>query len=307
MTSVRVKGSLPVAFGFISILSPCSLYFPCTFTFRTSYPTSRHPSSPAAALLVKVKLLYINALSDFHLFLPIRVFISDEVTFQPPTIASISVTVTVHSVVLFPSAVVTVIVAVPAAFAVTFPSLSTVAIAPSLLLHVTFLLVAFAGATFALSFALFPFVSVSEVHLSDTPVTGIPTVTVHVAVLPPSFVVTVIVAVPADFTVTFPSLSTVAIASSLLLHVTLLLVAFVGATVAVSFAFPPAATVSVVLSSDTPVTATFAAVTVTLHSAFTLPLSFAVAVTVASPAFIAVTVPSSTVTTLLSLVDHVTD
>ena len=133
------------------------------------------------------------------------------------------------------------------------------------------------------------------------------TVTLHSAVLPPAFVVAVIVAVPAAFAVTFPSLSTVAIASSLLLHVTLLLVAFAGVTFAVSFAFSPAASVSVVLSSDTPVTATFAAVTVTLHSAFTLPLSFAVTVTVASPAFIAVTVPSSTVTTLLSLVDHVTD
>ena len=53
--------------------------------------------------------------------------------------------------VLLPSSVVTVIVAVPFATAVTFPFASTVATFASLVLKFTFLFVAFAGATVAFS------------------------------------------------------------------------------------------------------------------------------------------------------------
>ena len=69
------------------------------------------------------------------------------------------------------------------------------------------------------------------------PVTGtdIFTVTAQVAVLfDPSAALAVIVAVPLDTAVTNPVLLTVATAVLLLLHVTLLLVAFSGVTVAVS-------------------------------------------------------------------------
>ena len=52
---------------------------------------------------------------------------------------------------MLPSSVVTVIVAVPFATAVTFPFASTVATFASLVLKFTFLFVAFAGATVAFS------------------------------------------------------------------------------------------------------------------------------------------------------------
>ena len=61
---------------------------------------------------------------------------------------------------------------------------------------------------------------------------GLVTVTLHVAVLLPSSVVTVMVAVPTLTPVTSPLL-TVAIEASFVSHVTFLLVAFVGSTVAV--------------------------------------------------------------------------
>jgi hypothetical protein len=54
------------------------------------------------------------------------------------------------------------------------------------------------------------------------------TVTIHFAELPPSWVVTVIVAVPALAPVTLPLLLTVATAVSLLLHVTFLFAALDG-------------------------------------------------------------------------------
>ena len=59
------------------------------------------------------------------------------------------------------------------------------------------------------------------------------TVTVHVAVLPPSFVLTVIVAVPAALAVTTPEEDTVATDVLLEVQVTDLSVAFEGLIVAV--------------------------------------------------------------------------
>jgi len=65
------------------------------------------------------------------------------------------------------------------------------------------------------------------------------TVTEQVSVLPPSLVVTVIVAEPAATAVTTPSFATVAFAGSLVDHVTALFVAFLGSTVGVRVAdFP---------------------------------------------------------------------
>ena len=65
------------------------------------------------------------------------------------------------------------------------------------------------------------------------------TFTTQVAVLPPSFVLTVIVAVPSATAVIFPLLSTVATFSSLEVQVTDLSVASAGNTVAVKVSVSP--------------------------------------------------------------------
>ncbi len=75
----------------------------------------------------------------------------------------------------------------------------------------------------------------------------------QVAVLPPSAVVTVMVAVPVPTAVTFPLASTVATAGLLEVHVTDLLSASAGATVAVSCSELPTVRDSSVLFSVTPV------------------------------------------------------
>ena len=80
------------------------------------------------------------------------------------------------------------------------------------------------------------------------------TVTSQVAVLPPSSVVTVIVAVPSATPVTLPELSTVAIDGALLSQVIFLLPALSGSTVADSFIVPPMFTSIESLSKVTPVT-----------------------------------------------------
>lgn len=76
--------------------------------------------------------------------------------------------------------------------------------------------------------------NVKEVLFRVTPVTGILTVTVHVAfLLESSTEVTVIVAVPEPLGVTTPAFETVATLELELDHVTFLLVALDGKTVAV--------------------------------------------------------------------------
>ena len=82
------------------------------------------------------------------------------------------------------------------------------------------------------------------------------TVTAQVAVLPPSFVVTVMVALPSFIAITVPVEETAAMVSSLEENVTVLSVAFVGVTVAVSTAVSPSFNDNVVWSNETPVTAT---------------------------------------------------
>ena len=78
---------------------------------------------------------------------------------------------TKHCATKLPSAVVAVMVAVPALFAVTRP-FTTDAIEEFEELHVTFLFVALLGVTVAVSDTLFPTVSVSLVLLSVMPATG---------------------------------------------------------------------------------------------------------------------------------------
>ena len=77
------------------------------------------------------------------------------------------------------------------------------------------------------------------------PVTEVITVTAHVAVLPPSCVVAVMVAVPLDIGVTTP-LRTVATFGLLLVQVTVLSPASAGKTVGVSVSVLPIAIVAVV-------------------------------------------------------------
>jgi len=169
------------------------------------------------------------------------------------------VTVTTQLAVFAPSVVVTVIVALPAALAVTSPSAETEATASELDDQVTLASVASAGLTVALSCSVAPTSMVVDGLLTLTPVTAtgaLVTVTAQLAVLAPSVVVTVIVALPAALAVTSPSAETEAMASALDDQATLASVASAGLTVAVSR--PVALTVRerLDLSRLTPLTAT---------------------------------------------------
>jgi hypothetical protein len=106
-------------------------------------------------------------------------------------VGAVTVTVTAQVAVLWPSAVVTVITALPADTALTRPLEDTVATAALPLLHVTFLFVALDGAMVALKVSELPTVIVVEVLFRDTPVTAIAllplaTLTEQVAILLPS-------------------------------------------------------------------------------------------------------------------------
>ena len=158
---------------------------------------------------------------------------------MPVTATDEVVTVTVQVAVLFPSSVLTVMVAVPAALADTKPDVFTVATFVLLLLHVTFLLVALAGCTVGDSCSVPPTIIEVEVLFNDTPVTAIDTVTVQEAVLLPSLVVTVIVVVPALTAVIRPLLLTVATLELLLDQITSLLEASSGSTETVSDSLSP--------------------------------------------------------------------
>jgi hypothetical protein len=168
-------------------------------------------------------------------------------------------TVTTQFAVLLPSAVVTVIVALPIDMPVTVPFEDTVTTEEALVLHVTFLFVALYGETVTVKVALLPTKRDWVVLSNVTPVTetgpGTETVTAQVAVLFPSAVVTVMDAVPAATAVTVP-FDTVATEVALLLHVTFLFVALAGATVAVKASVFPTSRDNVVLFNVTPVTDT---------------------------------------------------
>jgi hypothetical protein len=205
-------------------------------------------------------------------------------------------TVTVQvAVLLEPSAVVAVIVTMPPDTAVTRPVLLTVATDVLLLLHVTLLLVALLGVTVADSCRVWPLlVNVADVWLRVMPVagTGMFTVTVQVVVLfEPSAVVAVIVTMPPDTAVTRPVLLTVAMEVSLLVHVTLLLVALLGETVADNCRVWP---LLVNVADDwlrvMPVAGT-GMFTVTVQVAVLLEPSAVVAVMVALPLATAITKP----------------
>jgi hypothetical protein len=150
-------------------------------------------------------------------------------------------------------------VALPADIAVTVPVDDTNATAVLLLFHDTFLLVALEGKTLALSVSLPPTVNDILDLLRLTPVTEMAllpvTVTEQVAVLLPSVVITVTVALPADIPITSPVDDTEATAELLLLHNTTLFAASDGETVAVKVSMPPTAIESALLLRDTSLTA----------------------------------------------------
>jgi len=136
--------------------------------------------------------------------------------------------------ILDPSVVITKMVAVPAATPVTTPVLLTAATPESLDAHVTVLFVAVAGLTVAYSVCVAPTRMVVAVVLRVTPVTATLalTTTAHTAVLPPSWVVAVMTAVPAATADTTPVELTVATPVSLELQLTSWSVALEGTTVA---------------------------------------------------------------------------
>ena len=151
------------------------------------------------------------------------------------------VTVMILVSVLLPSTVVTVIVAVPGATAVTTPPSDTVATASLLVLHVMFWFVALEGVIVAMRVSVAPGSILTDVRSKDTPVTatlvGL-TVMLEVAVLPPSSVLTVIIAVPGTTAVTTP-FETVATEGLLVLQNRLWFVALEGIIVAARVALPP--------------------------------------------------------------------
>ena len=119
-----------------------------------------------------------------------------------------------------------------------------------------------------------------------------PTVTLQIAVLLPSAVMTEICVVPSFTPVTTPLCETVAMLGVEDSQVTCLFVASAGSTVALRTSEPPTPRFRLLLFSVTPVTSFFASVTVTTQEAY-LPLSSAAFATmVAFPAFLAVTTPS---------------
>ena len=157
---------------------------------------------------------------------------------------------------LEPSAVVAVILTVPAALAVILPLASTVAILAFAEVQVTFLFVVLLGDTVAVNVRVFPTFKLADVlfNLTLVALIGFLTVTLHVATLFPSFVFTVIVAVPVDTAVTFPNSSTVATLELLLSHIVFLFVALLGLIVASNFSLSHFNKVNDVLFKFIPIT-----------------------------------------------------
>ena len=158
-------------------------------------------------------------------------------------------TLTVQLAVL--SSAFAVMVAEPTFTAVTFPSASTTAILLSELDHVTVAFVAFCGSMVAVILALSPS-TISKLYLSNVmPLTGtcfLETRTWHVAVFCPAMAV--IVTNPGVKAVTRPLLSTEATSGLELDQVTWVSVAFLGKTVALSWATSPSCNSRLGLSKE---------------------------------------------------------
>jgi len=275
----------------------------------TLTPLTTPPVTVATAVLLLLHVTFLFAalegvIAELSSSVPPTTMLVD-VLFKDTPVTATGLTVTAQDAVLPPSAVVTVIVAVPTLTPVTKPPV-TVATAVLLLLHVTFLFAALAGVIAELSSSVLPTKMPVDVLFKITPLTATGlTVTVQEAVLPPSTVVTVIDAVPTLTPLTTPLVDTVATAVLLLLHVTFWFVALAGVIAAVRSSVPPTTMPVDVLFRDTPVTGTAVLLTVTIQEAV-LPPSAVVTVIVAVPALTAVTKPPDTVATAVLPLLHVT-
>jgi hypothetical protein len=114
--------------------------------------------------------------------------------------------------------------------------------------------VAFDGDTVAVNVDVPPTINDKLLELSETPVTGMITVTTQVAVLLPSIVITFMVALPPAIAVTVPLLFIVATLVLSELQVTDGFVAFDGDTVAVNDDVLPTVNNKLAELSETPVT-----------------------------------------------------
>jgi hypothetical protein len=131
------------------------------------------------------------------------------------------------------------------------------------------------------------------------------TVTVQDAFLPPSSVVTVMIAFPIALPAITPFV-TVATASLLLSHVTFWFVALEGVKMGVSVSIPPTERVVLVVFRDTLVTATEPALTVTAQESV-LPPSTVVTVITAIPVALPVITPFVTDAMVESSLFHLKD
>lgn len=184
---------------------------------------------------------------------------------------------------------VTLIIVLPTLAPVTTPLSSTVAIAVLLELQVTSLFVALSGLTVTPSVVVSSTLIGSPQSVISTDVTSTVaalTVTSHVADLPLTFAV--IVVVPVALAIIVPPL-TVAILVSLEVQL-IVSVAQLGVRVAVNVSVPPTVN-SVDCLRDIVLVGTEAAVTVTVQVAFLDLSPFAIAVIVALPTPLAVTTP----------------
>jgi hypothetical protein len=313
----------PVTVTVFTVTAQVAVKLPsAVFTVTVAVPTFMAFTSPADETVATVVSELVQETFVFVALVGVMVVV--KVPEAPPTVrlmvealkatpvtATLTAdTVTTQVAVLAPSAVVTVIVLVPTATGATTPLLLTVATDVLLLVHVTFVLVAFVGVIVAVKEPEAPpTVRLMVEALKVTPVTAtlvLVTVTVQVAVLDPSAVVTVIVAVPAATGETTPLDDTVATAVLLLVQLTFVLVALIGVTVAVKVPeAPPTARFMVEALRLTAVTATLVVDTVTVQVAV-LPPSAVVTVTIEVPAATPVTSPLElTVATELWLLDQV--
>jgi hypothetical protein len=190
----------------------------------------------AESLLLHVTFWFValaGVIASVRISVPLmRISMDDLLRITLVTAIDLSLTVTVQVAVLLPSSVVTVMVALPIDFAVTTPDDETVATDSSSLLHIIFLFITLAGVIVADKVSVEPIKIVVAVLFKITPLMETEeTVTEQVAVLPPSMVVAVMIAFPADTAVITPIEDTVATDSSLLFHVTFLFVALEGVIV----------------------------------------------------------------------------
>jgi len=297
--TVTVHVAVLLLSAVVTVMTAVPALTAVTFPLASTAATALLPEVHVTALFVAFEGLMVAVRVSVPLTNRLKVFLLSD-TLLTWTLF----TVTLHVAVLLPSAVLTVIVAVPAFSPVTSPPELTLA-TPSLFdVHVTVLLVAFEGLTVAVRVDVLPTFKVIELLLRLTPVTGTVTVTVQVAVLLLSAVVTVIVAVPALTAVTTPSDDTVATLLLLVVQVTALFVAFEGLIVAVRVSLPLTCMSSVVLLSETLLTWTLLTVTVQVA---VRPPSTVLTVMTAVPALKPVTSPAElTLATDSLAVDHIT-